>query len=132
MSGGIISSVNQGPRCRGDGGGCMCPQYFLELQRVSKKRYFVPPTQYQVTNGAPPPPSNLKVALRSLLIECFDHYIVSDQADSSILGNNKTNIMVSQGWVLPYIGYTGMCHWQGYGFQAIWSGIGSSNQRKLV
>ena len=29
------------------------------------------------------------------------------------------------------IGYTGMCHWKGYGFQAIWSGIGSSN-RKLV
>ena len=28
--------------------------------------------------------------------------------------------------VLPYIGYTGMCHWRGYGFQAIWSGIGSS------
>ena len=34
--------------------------------------------------------------------------------------------------VLPYIGYTGMCHWRGYGFQAIWSGIGSSNPRKLV
>ena len=46
--------------------------------------------------------------------------------------------------VLPYIGYTGICHWRGYGFQAIWSGkgyngfqaiwsgIGSSNNRKLV
>ena len=27
---------------------------------------------------------------------------------------------------------TGMCRWRGYGFQAIWSGIGSSNHRKLV
>ena len=34
--------------------------------------------------------------------------------------------------VLPYIGYTGMCRWRGYGFQVIWSGIGSSNHRKLV
>ena len=32
----------------------------------------------------------------------------------------------------PYIGYTGMCRWKGYGFQAIWSGIGSSNHRKLI
>ena len=34
--------------------------------------------------------------------------------------------------VLPYIGYTGMCHWKGCGFQAIYSRIGSSNHRKLV
>ena len=33
----------------------------------------------------------------------------------------------------PHIGYKGMCHWKGYGFQAIiYSGIGSSNLRKLV
>ena len=24
---------------------------------------------------------------------------------------------------LPYIGYTGISRWKGYGFQAIWSGI---------
>ena len=30
--------------------------------------------------------------------------------------------------VLPYIGYTGI--WKGYGFQAIYSGIRSSNHRK--
>ena len=36
------------------------------------------------------------------------------------------------GEVLPHIGYTSMCRWKGYGFQAIWSGIGSSNHRKLV
>ena len=36
------------------------------------------------------------------------------------------------GEVLPYIGYTGMCHWKGYGFQAIWSGIGSSKHKPFV
>ena len=30
------------------------------------------------------------------------------------------------------VGYAGMCRWKGYGFQAISSGIGSSNHRKLV
>ena len=34
--------------------------------------------------------------------------------------------------ILPYIGYTGICRWKGYGFKAIWSGIGSSNHKKLV
>ena len=29
--------------------------------------------------------------------------------------------------ILP-VGYTGMCRWRGYGFQAIWSGIGCSNE----
>ena len=32
----------------------------------------------------------------------------------------------------PCIGNRGMCRWRGHGFQAIWSGIGSSNHRKLV
>ena len=36
------------------------------------------------------------------------------------------------GGVLSYIEYTGMCHWKGYGFHGIWSGIGSTNHRKLV
>ena len=36
------------------------------------------------------------------------------------------------GELLPYIGYTGTCRWEGYGFQAIYSGIGSSNHRKFV
>ena len=31
------------------------------------------------------------------------------------------------GGVLPYICYTGMCRWKGYGFRAIYSGIESSN-----
>ena len=34
--------------------------------------------------------------------------------------------------VLPSVGYMGMCRWKGLGFQAIYSGIGSSNHRKLV
>ena len=38
------------------------------------------------------------------------------------------------GGLLPYIGYMGMCRGRGYGFQAIWSGKGSSNYRirKLI
>ena len=34
--------------------------------------------------------------------------------------------------LLPYIGYTGMCRWKEYDFQAILSGIGFSNHIKLV
>ena len=52
-----------------------------------------------------------------------DHYLLTPEArhlESKCLG------------VLPYIGYTSMCRWKGYGFQGIWSGIGSSNHRKLV
>ena len=31
--------------------------------------------------------------------------------------------------VLPYMGYIGMCRREGYGFQAVHSGIGCTNQR---
>ena len=31
------------------------------------------------------------------------------------------------GGVLPYIGYTAMCRWKGYGFQAFWSHTSGSN-----
>ena len=34
--------------------------------------------------------------------------------------------------VLPYMGYIGMCRCEGYGFQAVYSGIGSINQRVWV
>ena len=30
--------------------------------------------------------------------------------------------------VLPYMGYIGMCHCEGYGFQAVYSRIGYINQ----
>ena len=32
------------------------------------------------------------------------------------------------GGLLPYMGYIGMCHCEGYGFQAVHSGIGYINQ----
>ena len=32
------------------------------------------------------------------------------------------------GGVLPYMGYIGMCRWEGYGFQAVYSSIGYINQ----
>ena len=36
------------------------------------------------------------------------------------------------GGVLPYMGYTGMCHCEGYGFQAVYSRIGHINQNIWV
>ena len=32
------------------------------------------------------------------------------------------------GGVLPYMGYMGMCHCKGYGFQTVYSRIGYTNQ----
>ena len=32
------------------------------------------------------------------------------------------------GGVLPYMGYIGVCHCEGYGFQAVYSSIGHINQ----
>ena len=32
-----------------------------------------------------------------------------------------------EGEVLPYMGYIGMCRCEGYGFQAVYSGIGYIN-----
>ena len=59
----------------------------------------------------------------------------------TVLSDNYT--LSGGGYSHNYIGYTGMCHWRGYGFQAIWSGkgygfpaiwsgVGSSNHTKLV
>ena len=36
------------------------------------------------------------------------------------------------GGVLPYMGYMGMCRCEGYGFQAVYSGIGYINQSVWV
>ena len=36
------------------------------------------------------------------------------------------------GGVLPYMGYIGMCRCEGYGFQAVYSGIGYINQSVWV
>ena len=37
-----------------------------------------------------------------------------------------------EGGVLPYITYIGMCGCEGYGVQAVWSGIGYRNQGALI
>ena len=37
-----------------------------------------------------------------------------------------------RGWVLPYMGYIGMCRCEGYGFQAVYSRIGYINQSVWV
>ena len=36
------------------------------------------------------------------------------------------------GGVLPYMGYIGMCRCEGYGFQAVYSRIGYTNQSVWV
>ena len=36
------------------------------------------------------------------------------------------------GGVLPYMSYIGMCRYEGYGFQRVYSRIGYRNQRVLV
>ena len=35
-------------------------------------------------------------------------------------------------WVLPYMGYMGMCRCEGYGFQAVYSRIGYISQSDWV
>jgi len=47
----------------------------------------------------------------------------------------STNVqlyIVPGGGVLPYMGYTGMCRCEGYGFQAVYSRIGYINQSVWV
>ena len=41
----------------------------------------------------------------------------------------RTMALWSPRGVMPYMGYIGMCHCEGYGFQAVHSGIGYINQR---
>ena len=51
--------------------------------------------------------------------------------------SQERQVGARQGWVgggvychmLLYVGYIGMCHCEGYGFQAVYSGIGYINQR---
>ena len=46
----------------------------------------------------------------------------------------KDNIYfaINPGGILPYIDYTGMCHWPGYGFQAFKFRTGHINQENNV
>ena len=37
---------------------------------------------------------------------------------------------VGGGGVLAYMGYVGMCRCEGYGFEAVYSGVGYINQRR--
>ena len=41
-------------------------------------------------------------------------------------------VLIPGGGVLPYMGYIGMCHCEGYGFQAVYSRIGYINQSVWV
>ena len=42
------------------------------------------------------------------------------------------NALIPGGGVLPYMGHIGMCRCEGYGFQAVYSGIGYINQSVWV
>ena len=41
-------------------------------------------------------------------------------------------VLIPGGGVLPYMGYIGMCRCEGYGFQAVYSRIGSVNKSVWV
>ena len=75
-----------------------------------------------------------------LLNECIRHYFFPSKAKEA---KKQKNIMPDlslgtvmpftipvelPGGVLPYMGYIGMCRCEGYGFQAVCSGIGYINQ----
>ena len=52
---------------------------------------------------------------------------------TSFIFTGHKNVMIDMnprggGGVLPYMGYIGMCRCEGYGFQAVYSGIGYINQ----
>ena len=50
-----------------------------------------------------------------------------------ILARGKSRVLPTDpGGVLPYMGYIGMCRCEGYGFQAVYSGIGYINQSVWV
>ena len=45
---------------------------------------------------------------------------------------NRFQVAVHHGGVLPYMGHTGMCCCEEYGFQAVYSSIGYINQSVWV
>ena len=56
-----------------------------------------------------------------------------DNGHDSILGSLDACLdHGGGGGVLPYMSYIGMCRCEGYGFQRVYSRIGSRNQRVLV
>ena len=54
-----------------------------------------------------------------------------DTLDTLVKQTPRVNLclsLLSARGVLPYMGYIGMCHCEGYGFQAVYSRIGYINQ----
>ena len=65
----------------------------------------------------------------------FEKFSADFYGDPKVL-RSRVNFQIAyltQGrGVLPYAGYIGMCRYEGYGFQAVHSGIGYINQRVWV
>ena len=57
---------------------------------------------------------------------CFDVSLLL--YENYVLKEGASGGCPEGGWVLPYMGYMGMCRCEGYGFQAIYSRIGYINQ----
>ena len=55
-----------------------------------------------------------------VLLFCLDSKKIASVETSKKMGGG--------GGVLPYMGYIGVCHCEGYGFQAVYSSIGHINQ----
>ena len=66
----------------------------------------------------------------SVLSEIFYTFTFKLQLLKHIFSLIVTNITTWE--VLPYISYIGMCCCEGYGFQAVYSGIGYINHRVKV
>ena len=63
-----------------------------------------------------------------IVLEIYEHckyYIILHFRAQSIQAKMRCK---PRGGVLPYIGYIGMCCCEGYGFQAVYSGIGYIDQ----
>ena len=72
------------------------------------------------------------VAVVVIMTTCMSMTVTVTLVMSMVIVLAMTMATSLGGGVLPYIGYTGMCCWKGCGFQAIYSGIETSNHRKLI
>ena len=71
----------------------------------------------------------LSVMTFDTLIVVKNIYLLSEMIDLKKLSDR---VFSPGGGVLPYMGYTGMCRCEGYGFQVVYSKIGYINHSVRV